>query len=287
MLNHPIVDPHLHVWDIDRLRYPWLDQFPLLNRTFTLDDFDAERGDLDVAAFVFVNCEPMPAHAMEELAWVESLAERDPRLQATVPYVAIEHGDAVAETIEGLAGREGVRGVRRLLAGERDGFAIQDGVLDSLRRLGRLGLHFELTLTAQQLPEAIALVERCPDTRFILDHCGNPDFTGGTLDAWDRDLRRLASNESVTCKVSNLTNNADVERWAIDDLRPAFDTVVEAFGPRRLMWAGDWPHCLRSVTYRRWVESAAELTAEWPEDERRGFFLDHAARVYRLDIAFP
>ena len=31
MLDFPIVDSHLHIWNLNRLRYPWLDQIPELN----------------------------------------------------------------------------------------------------------------------------------------------------------------------------------------------------------------------------------------------------------------
>ncbi len=282
MCDLPIIDSHLHIWDIQRLRYPWLDGFPELNRTFTLRDFDMACRGVDVRRMVFLNCEPLPEQNLAELAWVDAIADEDKRLAAIVPYVAVEQGDDIADQIE-MVGRYGrVRGIRRLLQGEPEGFALQPAVVDAVRRIGANGMHFEITVAATQLPEALELVQRCPDVPFILDHCGNPDIAGGGFEPWRSDLEALAECERVTCKVSNLTNNADLARWTVDDITPYFDAVVEVFGPTRVMWAGDWPHALRSVTYSRWVEVAEGLTAAWSSTDRLAFFHDNAARVYRL-----
>lgn len=39
MLDIPIIDTHLHIWDIDRLDYPWMRDVPALKRTFTIADY--------------------------------------------------------------------------------------------------------------------------------------------------------------------------------------------------------------------------------------------------------
>ena len=49
MLDFPIIDTHLHLWDISRLRYPWLNDIPRLNRSFFLDDYREACGGMDVA----------------------------------------------------------------------------------------------------------------------------------------------------------------------------------------------------------------------------------------------
>ena len=47
MPSFPIVDSHVHLYDIDRLRYGWLDGVPKLKRTYVLDDFDRARATVN------------------------------------------------------------------------------------------------------------------------------------------------------------------------------------------------------------------------------------------------
>ena len=44
MIRFPITDTHVHLWDVTRLRYPWLDGVPYLNRSFLLHDYNAACG---------------------------------------------------------------------------------------------------------------------------------------------------------------------------------------------------------------------------------------------------
>ena len=53
MPNFAIVDSHVHLYDIGRFRYGWLDSAPKLKRTSLLEDFDRARGRVEVDKIVF------------------------------------------------------------------------------------------------------------------------------------------------------------------------------------------------------------------------------------------
>ena len=53
MPNFPIVDSHVHLYDIGRFRYGWLDSAPKLKRTSLSQDFDRARGRVEVDKIVF------------------------------------------------------------------------------------------------------------------------------------------------------------------------------------------------------------------------------------------
>ncbi len=278
-----MIDAHIHLWDIRRLDYPWLEGVPCINRTFLPADYDEARGSTHVDAMVFVQCECRPAQHLEELAWVQSLADADPRLQAIVPWAPLEDGDAVAEELRVIAADPRVKGVRRIIEFEEDiDFCIRPGFVKGVQLLGETGLHCELTIGPRHFPNVMKLVNACPGTRFILDHIGCPNIAGGVLQPWKDDLKAFADSGPHPCKFSNLVCNADLEKWTIADLRPFADAVIEAFGAERLIWGSDWPHALRASSWTRWLETAQELTAGLGASAQQKIFHDNAKTFYRL-----
>jgi L-fuconolactonase len=284
----PLIDAHIHLWDLQRLRYPWLDTVPAINRSFLLADFDRARGDHAVAAMIFVQCECEPAQHLEELRWVQSLADADPRLQGFVPWAPLETGDAVEAELAAMAQDPRVKGVRRIIQFEADpDFCLNPSFIRGVQLLGRYGLHFEITISPHHFPRVMKVIAACPDTRFILDHIGNPDIAVGrpAMEPWRTFLREFAASGPHPCKFSNLVCNANLERWTIEDLRPFAEVVIDTFTPDRLIWGSDWPHALRASGYARWLETAEVLTAHLGAADRRKIFHDNAARFYRLGAA--
>src|SRR5262245_1292001 len=95
MLNFPIVDTHVHLWDPGVIRYPWLDHNAQLNRPFLLADYDQARGPVEVEKIVFLECDCEVSQFREEADWVTSLAAKDSRLQGMVVRVPLEQGEAI------------------------------------------------------------------------------------------------------------------------------------------------------------------------------------------------
>ncbi|HET6468815.1 MAG TPA: hypothetical protein VFG43_10610, partial [Geminicoccaceae bacterium] len=95
MPSFPIVDSHVHLYDVARLRYPWLQRVPKIDRSYGLEDFDAARGPVEVDGIVFAEVAVDRGMHLEEAAWVQSLADRAPRLQGMVAHAPLEKGAAV------------------------------------------------------------------------------------------------------------------------------------------------------------------------------------------------
>jgi L-fuconolactonase len=63
------------------------------------------------------------------------------------------------------------------------------------------------------------------------------------------------------------------------------ETVLDAFGPSRVMFGSDWPVCLLAASYTEVLSAAEELTASLSPQERADVFGGTAARTYRLPEA--
>ena len=72
MLDFPLIDTHLHVWDPRLLRYSWLDDIPLLNKPYLLEDYDRACGPVAVEKMVFLQAEVNFDLFMQEADWVDS-----------------------------------------------------------------------------------------------------------------------------------------------------------------------------------------------------------------------
>jgi len=284
MLNFRIVDTHLHLWDPTHLRYSWLDEIPLLNQPHLLADYDRARGPVQVEAMVFLQCEVESAQYRQELEWATSLAREDPRIQAIVPWAPLEQGERARAEVEQLARNHLVRGVRRIIQFEADpAFCLHREFVAGVQMLAEYDLHFEICLKGdEQFRNAIRLVEKCPQVRFLLNHIGKPFIASGVLEPWKSLLAALAALPNTWCKMSGLVTEADNQAWTPPQLQPYIDWVMESFGWQRTLFGGDWPVARLATEYPRWVDT---LTAALPgsdQDDLRRLFRDNAMTFYRL-----
>lgn len=283
MLDFPIVDSHLHIWNLNRLRYPWLDQIPELNKNCLMMEFDAARGAYAVDKIVFMQAECSHGQYMDEVQFVEEVAREDARLKAIVAWAPMEVEGENLRALEQLAGRPLVKGIRRLIQTEdSESFCRIPALTQALRRLPELGLTFDLGIHTGQFYDVVRLAEACPETRFVVDHLGKPDIRGGRLAEWKEEMRALCQCENVWCKVSSLATEADHHHWTLEEVRPYAEWAFECFGFRRVMFGGDWPVSSQAASYPICVETLLTILQGATEAEKRAFFRENAEQFYGI-----
>jgi L-fuconolactonase len=67
-------------------------------------------------------------------------------------------------------------------------------------------------------------------------------------------------------------------------LCPYVETVLEAFGPKRLMFGSDWPVCTVASSYTHWVSCVHEFVGELSIPEQETILGRNAEDFYRLSI---
>jgi len=285
MIDFPIVDTHLHVWDTNKLRYPWLDDVPFLNRPYLPEDYREACGPVQVEKMVFVQAEADFSLFMEEAEWVTDLAQKeDPRIAGIVPWAPLEKGDAARPDLEKLAANTLIKGIRRIIQFEPDPeFCLQPNFVRGVQALPDYGLHFEICIVHTQMANTIKMVEQCPEVRFILDHIGKPDIKNQVFEPWKQGLKTLSEFPNVWCKMSGLVTEADHKNWTKEDLKPYIDHVMECFGFDRVMFGGDWPVAYQATEYPRWVETLEWAVRGCSGEELKKLFHDNAVVFYRLE----
>jgi L-fuconolactonase len=279
-----IVDSHVHLYDVARLRYDWLAQVPKINRTYVTSDFDEARGPVNVDGIVFVEVDVAPGQHLAEADFVQDLAARDPRIQAIVAHAPLQKGPRVEQDLEALAQRPLVRGVRKLIQGAVDpSFCIEPSFLEAVRLLPRYGMTFDICVKNWAMTYALELARRCPDVTFVLDHIGKPDIRFGIREPWWTQIREMAALPNVVCKLSGVITEADHTHWSREEVKPYAAHCIESFGFDRVMYGSDWTVSELTHPYPVWVEILDEIVAGASQHEKQMLYRDTARRIYRLD----
>lgn len=284
-----LIDTHLHLLYPDKFNYEWCAGIPALQGAFRIEDYrsaaaKAKRG-ARIQSAIFMEVD-VPAPEQEaEADYFARMADKDrgrPSLTAVIAAARPESPDFPAQ-LKRLARDMRIRGLRRVLHTVPDDLSQTDLFAENIRLLPQYEFTFDLCARPHQLPNVAKLIERCPGTQFVLDHCGVPDIAGGGLDPWRDYIRAIAAFPNVACKVSGLPTCSDPKKPLTAQVQPYFDHVLECFYPERLLWGSDWPVCNLGFDLAAWLDTTAELLAPLAEHEQAAIAAGNANRIYRLN----
>lgn len=275
------VDAHQHFWRLSRGDYGWLTpELQPIHRDFAPGDLRPLMAAAGVERTVLVQAAPTEA----ETGFLLELAEAEPFVAGVVGWVDFEAPDA-AQRIAALAARPKLVGLRPMIQDMADDrWMLGAEISPALHAMTERGLTFDALVFPRHLPILREFARRYPDLDIVIDHAAKPDIAAGALDDWARDIRLLAGETGLVCKLSGLITEAGPS-WSVERLRPYVDVLVEAFGAERLMWGSDWPVVNLAGSYANWRTAAAVLLADRSDDERAAIFGRTASVFYGLDRA--
>lgn len=295
----PIVDPHMHLWDLDRHYYAWLQDTPLPNnpagdmtpiayKSYGLDSYLADAKGWNVVEVVHVECGLPPKDQLSETDWLQSIADQRGVISGIVAGANLDD-PGVEAMLAAHAARRNVRGIRQIVNWHKDPaktYGPTDKLLDAQWRAGfallaKYGLSFDLQLYPSQMAVAAELAGAHPDIPLIINHAGMPtDRDDAGLAAWRDGLAALAERPNVSCKISGL---AMIDRaWTVESLKPFILTVIETFGVDRCMFASNFPVEKVHGSFGAFYAAYDAITARFSDDERETLFARAARRIYRL-----
>ena len=296
----PIIDCHQHLWDLEKFKLPWVKPGTLLGRSFVMSDYLAaiEGTGIKHAVYMEVDVEPSQQQAEAEHLIAICASGRAPTIAAVVS--GRPASDGFKDYVTQFRGSPWIKGIRQVLHGGSTpaGYCLADSFVRGIRFLGELNLSFDLCLRPKELADGAALAERCQETRFVVDHCGNADpdafrdpsdkrplagKLGHDADTWRRDIDQLAKRPNVICKISGIVARVP-KPWTADDLAPIVNHCLDAFGPDRVVFGSDWPVCLSGAPLKDWVMALKQIIASRPVDQQRKLFHDNAVRFYGLSV---
>jgi L-fuconolactonase len=293
----PIVDTHQHLWDLDQFSLPWLAEVEALNNNYRMDDYKRETAQSGVSKTVYMEVDVAPEQRVAEAQFVSELCARDDNPMAGAVIAGSPGAETFVHYIDQFQDNEYIKGVRQVLhvpeAARRA--CLKPRFIEGIQYLGELGKSFDLCLRPSELGDAVELAERCPETLFILDHCGNadPQIVNGavepdadspfahTREQWLEDIEALGENDNVVCKLSGIVARAP-EDWTSDFLAPTIDHCIESFGVDGVIFGGDWPVCTLTTSLGQWVAAMRQIISGRSELDQQKILHDNAARLYGL-----
>jgi L-fuconolactonase len=288
----PIIDTHLHVWDQTRLKYSAFEESPLFGHPYHVEDYRRDCGDVDVEAMVFLECYADfwegGGQYIEEIEFVEDEQRRDQRIKAIIPMAPLEWGAEVRPILERMRDEHpSVRGIRRIMEFDEDprGLTMSEGFIEGVNLLAEFGWSFDINPNYTQMDFIREWVKLIHDVPMILDHCGKPGIKQGRIEQFRADMQDMARHPNMWVKLSDLPPYAG-ENWTEEQLRPYIEATLDAFGPDRTIYAGDYPILLQSTSIPEWVQVLDSAFADigLSQAETRKIYRDNAVEFYRLDL---
>jgi L-fuconolactonase len=273
------IDAHQHLWKYNPARDAWItEEMRVIRRNFLPGDLALECVANRVDATIAVQAD----QSEEETLFLLELAERGSLIAGVVGWVDL-CSPRVAERLQFFSRHQKLRGFRHIAQAEPDDrFLVRTEFLCGVRFLHQFNFVYDILIYPKQLPAALTLVSAIPEQHFVLDHLAKPEIKTGRRKEWEAQIREIAQNPNVYCKISGMVTEADWQAWKKEDFEPYLDVVFEAFGVERLMFGSDWPVCLVAASYAQVVEIVEDYVKRNTPAANKAIFGENASRFYGL-----
>ena len=291
-----IVDAHHHIWRQADL--PWL-QGPMaprifgpyepIRRDYPIEEFLVDTASSGVEKSVYVQTNWAKPQAVDEVAWVQGIADRHGWPHGIVGYADLL-SDEARETMTRQAAYPLMRGIRMQLHWhDNKMYRFADvpdlmndlNLLDNMRVVADYGWSFDLQVFTSQMKDAAKLAADNRDIVFLLQHAGMlEDLSPDGRSAWREGMKRLAGEENIVSKLSGLgtfTHRNDASH--VEDI---VSETMEIFGSDRCLFGSNFPIEKLWTNYADLVAAYLTALSSHPEAVQKAVLHDNALKIYRL-----
>ena len=274
-----MIDAHVHFWKYNPIKDAWItDEMGLLQRNFFLQDLQPVLHENGVTGIIAVQAD----QSENETDFLLQLSNKSPFIKGIVGWVDLQNKNLEDKLLH-WSEYPVVKGFRHIVQAESDGFLRKEAFVNGIKLLKSFDFTYDILIYPNQLKEAIQFVNKYPNQKFILDHCAKPCIRDQKINEWKIEIKEIAKNENVYCKVSGLVTEAKWNEWKTEDLYPYLDVVFESFGTDRILFGSDWPVMLLSSTYNKWKNLLEKYMLQFSDEEKQKVFDTNAIKFYNLN----
>lgn len=273
------IDAHMHFWTLAFERhYNWMSpDVEILYRDYMPKDAGPHLNEAKITGVVLVSA----AESEQETGYLLGIADTQEFVKGVVAWVDMLAPNA-AKNITEWAQSAKLKAIRPYLQDiSQDDWILQPQLGPAIEAIIEAGLRFDALIYPRHIGIIEEFVQRHPDLPIIVDHMAKPIIRNNEIEAWRADMNALARLKHVHCKVSGIVNECGPD-WTSDRLAPYLDTVLQAFGPERLVWGSDWPAMNLTATYAAWHDTCRDFFSNLPTAQQDAIFGGNAIRFYGL-----
>ena len=293
MFQQPILDTHVHLWNLKHpeLKWVWLERdaiHPILGNidaiksvAFEVNDLWSEARFSGICGFVHIQAAIGSPNPVTETRWLTDMAKTAPVPMRIIGDCALGNPNAISQLAEHQESN--------LFVGVRDFNAepmlasntINSQYETSLEYMAKNDLIFDLDCEWQNMSAALGLARRHPNLKIVLEHIGFPRKRDDEYyHNWKKAINELAQAPNVTMKISGI--GMTDPRFTKESLRKWAESSLEAFGPDRCVLGSNWPVDRLFCSYATIMDFTRGYISIFSESEQEKICYSNAKSLYRF-----
>ncbi|MEY3060396.1 MAG: hypothetical protein RL000_1748 [Bacteroidota bacterium] len=273
------IDAHQHFWQYQPETHGWIsDEMSVLRKDFMPEELKTALADFSFDGSVVVQAN----ETYEENEFLLDIANQHSYIKGIVGWIDLLDPQAEVKMVA-LKSTPAIVGFRTIMQGSPDEKYLGNKLFhENVKRLAKFDYTFDLLVHNNQLDSLIRFTDKLTDNRFILDHLGKPSIKNKEYKVWKTQIKVLAANPNIYCKLSGMTTEADLKNWTYSDIYPYMEIAAEYFGLDRICFGSDWPVCLAAGSFATTYSVVDEFCTQLKQEEKDKIFGLNTKEFYKL-----
>jgi L-fuconolactonase len=274
-----IIDSHQHFWNYEPKKHEWIDDnMAIIRKDFTPNDLKLVYKENNIDGCVAVQAD----QTLEETDFLIDLASKNNFIKGIVGWVDLR-AENIEDVLEKYRKPKIVKGFRHIVQGEADpNFLLRPNFSKGISLLEKHNFTYDILVFPHQLGSVLNFVKKFPNQKFVLDHIAKPYIKDGYFEGWATMMTAIGKHENVSCKMSGMVTEADYNTWTPEQIHPYMNTVLEAFGTKRVLFGSDWPVCLVAGNYSKIKKLTTDFISQFSQIEQNSIMGNNAIEFYNL-----
>lgn len=274
-----VIDSHQHFWKYEPVKHSWIDDdMSVIRRDFSPSDLAKVYQENGIDGCVAVQAD----QTLEETDFLIDLASINNFIKGIVGWVDLR-AENIENVLEKYSTDKIVKGFRHVVQGEADhNFLLRPNFSRGISLLEKHNFTYDILVFPHQLGSVLEFVKKFPHQKFVIDHIAKPYIKDGYFEGWATMMTAIGKHENVSCKMSGMVTEADFNIWTPEQIHPYMDTVLEAFGSKRILFGSDWPVCLVAGNYSKIKKLTTDFISQLSKIEQNSIMGNNAIEFYNL-----